>query len=147
LTTARLQPSIDISASATFSLAVRNKRLIQSSQDRPTHEENNPPVRWLSEAEESRLMAVLPKKYRPMVIVSLNTGLRKSEQLNLQWRDVDFRQGLLLVRNSKPGDSRYVPMNAAVVQTLKALPRRIHSPFVFAGRKAGAHMNDLTKYW
>ena len=82
-----------------------------------------------------------------MVIVSLNTGLRKSEQLNLQWRDIDFRQGLLLVRNSKPGDSRYVPMNAAVVQTLKALPRRIHSPFVFAGRKAGAHMNDLPKYW
>ena len=75
-----------------------------------------------------------------MVIVSLNTGLRKSEQLNLQWRDIDFRQGLLLVRNSKPGDSRYVPMNAAVVQTLKALPRRIHSPFVFAGRKVGAHM-------
>jgi len=55
--------------------------------------ENNQRVRWLSEAEESRLMAVLPKKYRPMVIVSLNTGLRKSEQLNLQWRDIDFRQG------------------------------------------------------
>ncbi len=75
-----------------------------------------------------------------MVIVSLNTGLRKSEQLNLQWLDIDFRQGLILVRNSKPGDSRYIAMNAAVVQTLKALPRRIHSPFVFAGRKAGAHM-------
>jgi integrase len=101
----------------------------------------------LSKAEESRLMAVLPKKYRPMVIVSLNTGLRKSEQLNLQWRDVDFRQGLLQVRNSKPGDSRYIPMNAAVVQALKTLPRRIHSPFVFAGRKAEAHMNDLPKYW
>ena len=32
-------------------------------------------------------------------------------------------------------------MNTAVVQTLKGLPR-IHSLFVFAGRK-GAHMNDL----
>ena len=38
-------------------------------------------------------------------------------------------------------------MNAAVVQTLKALPRRIHGPFVFADRKAGAHMNDLPRYW
>lgn len=133
---------------ATFSLAVRNKKA-DSNPVKTVRlmRESNQRVRWLSEAEESRLMAVLPKKYRPMVIVSLNTALRKSEQLNLQWRDVDFRQGLLLVRNSKPGDSRYVPMNAAVVQTLKALPRRIHSPFVFAGRKAGAHMNDLPKYW
>ena len=72
----------------------------------------------LSEAEESRLMTVLPKKYRSMVIVSLNTGLRKSEQLNLQWKDIDFRQGLILVKNSKPGDSRSIPMNAAVMQTL-----------------------------
>lgn len=121
---------------ATFSLVVRNKK----AEANPVKtvrllKENNQRVRWL------------PKKYRLLVIVSLNTGLRKSEQLNLQWRDVDFRQGLLLVRNLKPGDSRYVPMNAVVVQTLKALPRRIHSPFVFAGRKAGAHMNDLPKYW
>ena len=101
----------------------------------------------LGEAEESRLMTVLPKKYRSLVIVSLNTGLRKSEQLNLQWKDIDFRQGLILVKNSKPGDSRSIPMNAAVMQTLKGLPQRIHSPFVFAGRKSGAHMNDLPKYW
>jgi len=81
-----------------------------------------------------------------MVIVSLNTGLRKSEQLNLQWTDIDFRLGLILVKNSKPGNSQYIPMNASGVQALKSLPRRIHSPFVFAGRKAGAHMNDLPKY-
>ncbi|MFN8008417.1 MAG: site-specific integrase [Terriglobia bacterium] len=133
---------------ATFSLAVRNRK----ADSNPVKtvkllKENNRRVRWLSDAEESRLMGVLPKKYKPMVIVSLNTGLRKSEQLNLQWRDIDFRQGLIHVKNSKPGDSRYIPMNDAVVQTLKGLPRRIHSPFVFAGRKEGAHMNDLPKYW
>ena len=60
--------------------------------------ENNKRVRWLTEEEEVRLLAVLPIAYRPMVLVALHTGMRKSEQLNLEWTDVDFR------RNPRPGN-------------------------------------------
>ena len=60
--------------------------------------ENNKRVRWLTEEEEVRLLAVLPVAYCPMVLVALHTGMRKSEPLNLEWTDVDFR------RNPRPGN-------------------------------------------
>jgi integrase len=60
--------------------------------------ENNKRVCWLTEEEEVRSLSVLPIAYRPMVLVALHTGMRKSEQLNLEWTDVDFR------RNPRPGN-------------------------------------------
>jgi integrase len=91
---------------ATFSLAIRNRKADSIPVKAVKFlRENNLCVQWPNEMEASRLMAVLPKKFKPMVIVALKTGLRKSEQLHLQWRESDFRQDFILVGNSKPGDS------------------------------------------
>ena len=51
---------------------------------------------------------------RPLFAVSVNTGLRWSEQIALRWADVDFLTGLITVRQSKTGHSRQVPMNSVV---------------------------------
>ena len=52
------------------------------------------------------------EKYRPDFIVSIHTGLRWSEQMNLRWRDVDLLTAFITVRQSKHGDSRRVPINS-----------------------------------
>lgn len=55
---------------------------------------------------------------RPLFTVSVHTGLRWSEQLALEWRDVDLLTGLLTVRHSKTGYSRRIPMNSVVRSVL-----------------------------
>ena len=86
-------------------------------------------VRYLTEEEEKRLRETLIARDRrahdyllPAVITSMLTGLRRGELFKLTWGDVDFRSEQLTVRAStaKAGKTRHVPMNAEVIETLKA---------------------------
>lgn len=52
------------------------------------------------------------------------TGLRVSEALRLERRDVDLRQGLLHIRESKFYKSRYVPVHSTTVQALQRYTRQ-----------------------
>jgi len=56
--------------------------------------EDNERNRYLSDAEERRLLDVLQgrrKHLRSIVLIDLQTGLRKQELLSLRWQNVDFR--------------------------------------------------------
>lgn len=52
------------------------------------------------------------------------TGLRVGEAIRLDRQDVDFELGLLLVRNSKLGKSRSVPLHASTVEALSKYSAR-----------------------
>jgi len=69
-------------------------------------------VLFLSREEEDAVRAALPPELRPLFTVSINTGLRWSEQAELEWRDVDILTGIITVRLSKNGSRRRVPMNS-----------------------------------
>lgn len=56
---------------------------------------------------------------RAMLAIYYGCGLRATEGLDLQLRDLDFRSGLLQVRRTKTRTPRYVPMGAAVMEDLK----------------------------
>src|SRR5438132_1095576 len=68
--------------------------------------------------EECALREALPEALRPLFVVSLNTGLRWSEQTGLHWRDADLLAGVFTVRRSKNGSGRQVPMNSTVRSVL-----------------------------
>src|SRR3989454_11824367 len=55
-----------------------------------------------------------------MMGFALNTGMRQGEILNLQWQDVDFVRGVLMVMTSKNGTRRTIPLNATVYELLAA---------------------------
>jgi len=94
--------------------------------------ENNKVERYLSSEEEERLYKVLPNEdWRLAVFVSLNTGLRKSEQLSLLWKDVDFRSEKITVRETKAGKIQYIDMNTEVVKAFKELQSK---PLDIGGR-------------
>ncbi len=61
------------------------------------------------------------------------TGMRRSEALDLKWKDIDFSGGFIHVRRSKNGEPRVVPI-ADVEEMLELLPR--YGEYVFA-RKDG----------
>lgn len=58
-------------------------------------------------------------KDRAILAIYYGCGLRAKEGLYLQVKDLDFRSGLLQVRESKTRTPRYVPMSAAVMEDLK----------------------------
>lgn len=56
-----------------------------------------------------------------MIVVSINTGLRRGELWNLSWGDVDLRRKMLTVhgKGAMSGQTRHIPLNAAAVRVLK----------------------------
>jgi integrase len=85
--------------------------------------ENNDKMRILSLDEETRLLVQCGAQLKPLVITALNTGFRSSELLSLTWADVDFSSRIVTVRAAyaKNGESRSVPMNKVLTETLKAI--------------------------
>jgi integrase len=61
--------------------------------------------------------------YRTLIGLLAATGLRVGEALRLDRRDVDFAEGLLLVRESKFLKSRQAPLQSSVVIALQQYAR------------------------
>lgn len=80
--------------------------------------------------EEQAIRDALRPDLRPLFTVSVNMGLRWSEQIALEWRDVDFFSGSIGVQRSKSGYSRAVPMNSVVRSVLMDVAAQRHDhPF------------------
>jgi len=96
--------------------------------------ENNARTRYLSIQECQRLIAsCIAPHIRAIVTVALHAGMRLGEILNLHWQDIDFQSGFMLIRDSKNGDARPVPMDKTVIALFAAYPRRPGVDLVFAG--------------
>jgi integrase len=89
---------------------------------------------------------------RPLVLVALNTGLRRGELLGLTWGAVDFAPRILTVTaaTAKSGHTRRVPLNAEALAVLKAWHERQKKPdaavFVFPGHD-GKQMSRIDTSW
>ncbi len=74
--------------------------------------------RWLREDEEMRLFEASPLWLQDIMTFALNTGMRQGEILALQWHDVDFCRGTLVVMTSKNRERRTIPLNHVVYDLL-----------------------------
>jgi site-specific recombinase XerD len=99
-------------------------------------------IRFLSNDEEEQLNTIFPPKYWPWVEFAFHTGLRREEQFGLQWENVDFGTGIITIPQSKSGEIRYVSMNDRVVEILRNMPSRFHSPYVFTSTNGQTSMNS-----
>ena len=86
---------------------------------------------------------------KPMVLLSLCTGLRRGEVFNLEWADVDFDHSTATVRGSvaKSGTTRHIPLNDLAMGTLQAWRKQSQdNALVFPG-KGGAPFDNVNKSW
>ena len=106
--------------------------------------ENNKRVRYLEKEEISRLFENCSKHLKPIVVLALNTGMRKGELLNLKWQDVDYKRGIIYLLDTKNREKREIPLNemgkTALIRTLK----HPESPYVFCD-KNGRPFGEIRK--
>ena len=95
----------------------------------------------LSREEIGRLLAAADDQTRQIIMIALNTGLRKGEILGLRWGQIDFQEGIISFARTKSTKFLRVPMNAKVLQILSAIERK--TDFVFPGRWDRGHLNDI----
>ncbi|GMT42452.1 MAG: integrase [bacterium] len=111
--------------------------------------ENNRRLRYLSNVECNELINASDRHLRPIVITALNTGMRKSEILNLAWSRVDLKHGFILLEDTKNGERREIPINRTLKEVLHGIPRRIGSdgenPHVFINPNTGGPYTEVKK--
>jgi integrase len=95
--------------------------------------------RILSYEEAEMLVEESGESLRPVVITALNTGMRKSEILGLDWKNVDFARRYIRVERSKNNRSRKIPMNSAVYEELQKA-RRNRSEYVFTQKRTSERL-------
>jgi len=112
-------------------------------QVKPLREDNRR-LRYLSKEEIDLLVASACRHLKPIILVAVNTGMRKGEVFNLKWSHLDLKIRFIEVIKSKNGEKRVIPINKTLLEVLHGLPRRIDSPYVFPGKK-GKKLTDVKK--
>ena len=101
-------------------------------------------LRYLKSEEVVALLNACANHTRPIVVTALNTGMRKSEILNLKWVDVDLGNRKITVINSKNNESRVIPINQTLHKELSNLSSGTTGAYVFPNRD-GLPFGDITK--
>lgn len=86
---------------------------------------------------------------KPMVLISLNTGMRRGELFDLKWSAVSFDTKTITVAGAttKTSDTRYIPMNKETIGVLEAWKKQVSkSPYVFPGQ-GGGRLEDVKSAW
>ena len=97
--------------------------------------ENNKRLRYLEREEIVRLLARCSKRLRSIVVIALNTGMRKGEILGLKWQDIDFKRGIIYLYNTKNGEKREIPVNEMAKTALLRTLKHPDSAYVFCDKK------------
>lgn len=79
-----------------------------------------------------------------LVRLALFTGMRRGALLNLQWQDVDFERGFVMLCGevAKKGKTKTIPMNEQARAILSSVPQT-RSPYVFPGRYNGKPRGNI----
>lgn len=81
-------------------------------------------VRFLEENEIQDILNACDERLRAVVLVALNTGMRKSELRRLSWQDLDFKRNLVKIGpEQKNGERDFLPLNPTAKETLMRIPR------------------------
>lgn len=86
----------------------------------------------------------------PMIVLSLNTGMRRSEIFDLHWRDVDLVRKFVSIRgeNAKNSQTRYIPLNSVGLTALRDWQAQSpeNADLVFPSRN-GARLESINSAW
>jgi len=81
--------------------------------------------RRLAEGEEQKLVENAPTPLREMITIALETGMRLGEVLNMEWGNIDLKKRLVVLADTKNGETRIVPLSTKAINIFLEIPRNI----------------------
>ena len=106
---------------------------------------------WIKPEEIPQLITAIRQEVNPWMagffLMVLYTGARKSELLNLQWTDVDFKQRLIRFWDTKNHEDHEVPLSQDAIKLLQSIPHTLGNAYVFCGHVKGRPINNPYKPW
>lgn len=112
-------------------------------------------TRRLAGDEEQKLLDACAKGrnplLKPIIILAVETGMRRGEILSLLWEHVDLQRRVAHLPQTKNGDSRDVPLSSRATSTLQSLaddqsrhPEKVFPVSGNAIRLAWEHLRERT---
>jgi integrase len=116
----------------------KNKRLCKGIDFKITLPKvSNQKTEFLTDGQLRGLLETIRKDTNPyagaIMLTALYTGMRKSEILRLEWRDIDSEHGFIHIRGPKGGQDQKIPLNNATKTVFEKLPRTHDHDLVFPG--------------
>ena len=124
-----------------FNLAIKEWEWVKENPVKKVSKEkvNNLIERWLTFEEENKLLSVSPKWLWEIIKFAINTGLRESEILSLQWPRVDLsRKTITILEEQKNRGRDTLPLSEGALEVLRQRiqVRRGETEYVFHTRNA-----------
>lgn len=123
-------------------LAARDKRLAAQRESANT---------WRTEREYELLPTITGygDHLSPMVLLSLNTGMRQGELFSLAWENIDLPRKTITVlsSHSKGNTTRVIPLNAEALAVLSEIEPAKPKGLVFKSPVTGGRFNNVKKAW
>ena len=96
--------------------------------------------RYLTEGEVDAILRELPEHTKPLFLFSLLSGVRRSNALNLDWSQVDWKAGMIRFKvksaSTAGGKFHTVPLTIPIIDLLTEIGPKAKGPvFLFRGRK------------
>ena len=109
---------------------VAHREWDMESIDNPVSKVSRPKLpsgrdRRLEPGEEEKLLGALGITLRPLFQLALETALRQSELLALEWKYINLARQVAHLPETKNGEARNIPLSSHAVLVLKKLPRRL----------------------
>lgn len=106
--------------------------------------------RFLSKEECEKLLKSCGDELYPIFFTFLNTGMRRGELLNLEWKDVDFARRRIKIRAKEDWEpktsERDIPMNDSLFEVLKSYTDGNNGKLVFTDSQGNKiQKNELRK--
>jgi len=106
-----------------------------------------PKERILTEKEIGKLVSMAKPPLKDIILVAINTGMRKGEILNLKWDYVNLEEKFIETR-SKTNKIRIIPINDALAKILSRLSlKREGREHVFENLRTNKPFTDVKKSW
>jgi integrase len=146
---------VDALAAPRFLSQAEHDALIKAldAREEKLREQRATANRW-SSARGYELMPSLSQQafadhLKPIVLLSLHTGMRRGEVFNLKWSDVDFERGVLTIHGAtaKSGRTRHLPLNEVALATIQNWRAQSDGAgYVFPSRN-GDRLDNVKKAW
>jgi integrase len=148
--------SIDDNASVRYLLPDEEKRLRAALQGRDQHlrKRRSQFNDWRRARNLKPFPEIGPDQFgdhlHPIVLLALNTGMRRGEIFNLRWSSVDLDKALLEVAGpgAKSGQTRHVPLNQQAIGALNHWHNQTSTTtgLVFPGKGKG-RLTNINSAW